>query len=492
MASLSVAGTLPCAPIATPTGGRVRRDRDGDAGQVSAGPDREVDVVVVGAGPGGEVCAGRLGEAGLEVVLVERERVGGECSFWACMPSKALLRPAEVLAEARRVPGAREAVTGPLDVAAVLARRDEVIHDGDDSGMVPWLDARDVELVRGHGRIAGPRAVRVDDGPTLTARRAVVVATGSGPAMPPVPGLAEARPWTNREATTAREVPGHLAVIGGGVVAAEMSQAWASLGAAVTVLVRGDDLLQRDEPFVREEVAAGLRDLGVDVRRRTEARRVERGPDGRVHIDLGDEALWADELLVATGRVPHTADLGLDTVGITPGEYVEVDAHLRRPDLPWLYAIGDANGRSLLTHMAKHHARVAADTILGRAVPGVLPGRLAPHVVFTDPQVAAVGHTLASAQEAGLRVREVRVGTSANAGGSFYGRGARGTSQLVVDEDRGVVVGATFTGSEIAEWLQAATIAVVGEVPLERLAYAVPPFPTRNEVWLRLLEELGL
>jgi len=455
-------------------------------------PDREVDVVVVGGGPGGEVCAGRLGAAGLEVAVVERELVGGECSFWACMPSKALLRPAEVLAEARRIPGAREAVTGPVDVAAVLTRRDEVIHHLDDSGMVPWLDARGVALVRGHGRLAGPRRVRVDDGEVLGARRAVVIATGSGPMIPPVPGLAEARPWTNREATTATAVPGHLAVIGGGVVAAEMAQAWSSLGAQVTVLIRGDGLLARDEPFAGAQVETALRDAGVDLRRRTEARRVAREPDGRVRLELttGD-ALWADEVLVATGRVPRTADLGLETVGIEPGGSVEVDDHLRHGDHPWLFAIGDANGRSLLTHMAKHQAAVAADTILGRDVPGVLPGALAPHVVFTDPQVAAVGHTLASARDAGLRVREVCVGTSANAGGSFYGRGAPGTSQLVVDEDRGVVVGATFTGAEIAEWLQAATVAVVGEVPLARLRYAVPAFPTRNEVWLQLLEQLG-
>jgi dihydrolipoamide dehydrogenase len=453
--------------------------------------EREFDVVILGAGPAGEVCAGRLGEAGLSVAIVEPHLIGGECSFYACMPSKALLRPAELLAEARRIPGVDEAVNGDLDVRAVLERRDEIIHDLDDSHMEPWLSDRGVTIVRAAGRFEGERRVAVGD-ETLVARRAVVVATGTAPAMPPIDGLREARFWTNREATTAKQAPGRLTVLGGGVVGVELAQAWSSLGSAVTLIEAAERLLAREEPFASKDVEDALREQGVTVHTGAMAQAVRAAGDAvEVELESG-ETVTGDELLVAVGRRPNTDQLGLDTIGLEPGKSIEVDDHMRASD--WLYAIGDVNGRALLTHMGKYQARIAADVILGTGGAClILDGARAPRVVFTDPQVAAVGYTLAAAEEAGLNVRAVDVSTQASAGASFYGRDeSPGTSRLVVDEDAGVVVGATFTGVEVAEWLQAATIAVVAEVPLERLAHAVPAFPTRSEVWLYLMEQLGL
>jgi len=449
--------------------------------------EREVDVVVIGAGAPGEVIAGRLGEAGVEVAVVEERLVGGECSFFACMPSKALLRPLEVAAEARRVPGV---ATGGLEVDAVLARRDEVVHDLDDSTQVPWLEERGVILVRGHGRLDGERRVRVGDD-VLVARRAVVVATGSSATIPPVPGLTDAQPWTNIEATTAKRVPRRLFVLGGGVVGVEMAQAWSSLGSQVTLVHRGDRLIEREEPFAGAQVEEALRAAGVDVRLATEVSAV--GRNGAVRVELGDESVEADEILVAIGRTPRTADIGLDTLGIERDGHLRVDDSLRVPGHEnWLYAVGDVNGRALLTHMGKYQARLAADSILGKEVQLRSDGGASPRVIFTDPQVGAVGLTLAAASEKGLPVRAVDVETSGNAGGSFVGRGAPGTARLVVDEERHVVVGATITGSEVAEALHAATIAVVGKVPLEDLWHAVPSFPTRSELWLRLLEAYGM
>ncbi len=455
---------------------------------------REVDVVVLGGGPAGEVIAGRLGARDLEVALVEDRLVGGECSYWACMPSKALLRPAQALAEVRRVPGAAEAVTGSLDVAAALERRTEVVHGWEDSGQLPWLDERGVLLARGHGHLAGKLVVHVGE-TILRARRAVVVAVGTAPLIPPIDGLAEAEPWTNRQASQVRDVPASLIVIGGGPVGAELAQAFATLGSDVTLLERESHILERDEPFAAEQVAAGLRADGVDVLTDVRAESVVRGEDGRVTVKTTTHGtLEADEILVASGRRHLTEDLGLEAVGLDgSAKPIEVGDDLRVAGHEWLYVIGDANGKSLLTHEGKYQARAAADQICGNADARIRENvGPPPRVTFTEPQVAAVGHTLDSAIAAGLRVRAVDVATDATAGASFHGRGTGGTSRIVVDEDRGVIVGATFVGVDVAEWLHAATIAVVAAVPLTDLWHAVPAFPTRSEVWLKLLEAYGL
>ena len=446
------------------------------------------DVVVIGAGPAGEVVAGRLGEAGVGVALVEQHLVGGECSYYACMPSKSLLRPGELLAEVGRVPGLK---ADGLDAAAVLARRDEVIHDRDDSSQLPWLEQRGVTLVRGHGQLDGERRVRVGED-VLVARRAVVVATGSGPAMPPIPGLADVRPWGNREATTATQPPESLVILGGGVVGVELAQAWSSLGTRVVLLEGAPRVIVREEPFASAQVGAALVEAGVEVRTESKAVAVSReGDEVVVELEGGPSARGA-EFLVAVGRSVNTNELGLETVGLEPGKPIEVGSNLRSPRHDWLYAIGDANGRALLTHMGKYQGRLAADAILGKNVTVVSDGPLSPRVIFTDPQVAAVGHTLSSAEAAGMVVRAVDVETSGTAGASFVGRNTPGTSRLVIDQVRGVVAGATFVGFEVGEMLHAATIAVIGEVPLERLAHAVPTFPTRSELWLKLLEAAGL
>ncbi|MBW8738050.1 MAG: NAD(P)/FAD-dependent oxidoreductase [Streptomyces turgidiscabies] len=463
------------------------------------------DVVVLGAGPVGENVADRTRAAGLSTAVVESELVGGECSYWACMPSKALLRPVIARADARRVPGLRHLVQGPLDAEAVLAHRDYETSNWQDDGQIGWLDSIGADLYRGQGRLSGPRTVTVtgEDGSTrvLTARHAVAVCTGTSAQLPDLPGLTEIGPWTSREATSAKSVPGRLIVVGGGVVAVEMATAWQALGSRVTLLVRGKGLLPRMELFAGELVAEALAEAGTDVRTGTSVKSVTRENGTVVAVTGSGERIEADEILFATGRAPRTDDIGLDTVGLEPGSWLSVDDSLRVTGSEWLYAVGDVNHRALLTHQGKYQARIAGAAIAARAagVPlletdpwgahaATADHGAVPQVVFTDPEAASVGLSLAEAEQAGRRVRAVDVEFASVAGAGLYADGYRGRARMVVDLDRETLLGVTFVGPGVGELIHSATVAVAGEVPLGRLWHAVPSYPTISEIWLRLLE----
>jgi len=466
------------------------------------------DVIVIGAGPVGENVADRTAAAGLRTVIVESELAGGECSYWACEPSKALLRPALFRADAAHIPGLDPSVKGPLDVDAVLAHRDRMSAHWKDDGQADWIKSAGIDLLRGHGRLAGEREVTVEtpDGTIvrLRARHAVAVCTGSGAALPPLPGIEELRPWTSREATSARQVPQRLVIVGAGVVGVEMATAWQALGSSVTLLAREDGLLPRMEPFAGELVTERLREAGADVRfgvSVTDAKRAHGTGEVRVWLSDGSE-LTADEILFATGRAPRSQDIGLDSVGLAPGDWLTVDDTLTVTAVPgeWLYAVGDVNRRALFTHQGKYQARVAGAVIAARARGERLDtGRWAPHsstadleavpgVVFTDPTVASVGLTVRDAERIGRAVEVVDYEIGHLAGAVQYRPDYRGRARILVDRDRQVVVGATFVGPGVEELVYSATVAITGEVPVERLWHAVPAFPTISEVWLRLLE----
>ncbi|SHK79006.1 dihydrolipoamide dehydrogenase [Pseudonocardia thermophila] len=457
------------------------------------------DVIVIGAGPVGENAADYAHRGGLSVALVEAELVGGECSYWACVPSKALLRTGHAVAALRRLPGTK----AEFDPAAVFARRDAFTGRGaavQDAGQVEWAEGAGITVIRGHARLAGEKTVTVDDGPTLSARHAVVVATGSVPVRPPIPGIDQVEVWGSRDATSAQSAPARLGVLGGGVVGCEMAQAFQRLGSQVTLLHRGERLLANAEPFAGERVAAGLRADGVDVRLGQGVDAVAPHPEG-IALTVGDEAVVVDRLLVATGRRPASDDVGVETVGLEPGTALATDDSGLVQGVPgeWLYAAGDVTGRAPLTHQGKYAARITGAAIAARAAghpidtspfgehAATADHRAVPQVVFTDPEVAAVGLTEEKARAAGIAVRVVDLPIAVS-GSALHADGYDGAARIVVDTEREVIVGATFVGPDVAELLHSATVAVVGEVPLGRLWHAVPAFPTISEVWLRLLE----
>jgi pyruvate/2-oxoglutarate dehydrogenase complex dihydrolipoamide dehydrogenase (E3) component len=474
--------------------------------------NNEYDLIVIGAGAVGENVADRAVQGGLRVALVESELVGGECSYWACMPSKALLRSAAALRAAKNVAGAAQAVTGKLDVAAVLARRDSFTSNWDDAGQEKWVAGAGIDLIRGYARFSAAREIVVTspDGAATTYRatHAIVVSTGSSAVLPDIAGLADSAPWTSREATSSKFIPPSLVVIGGGVVAVEMATAYAGLGSSVTLLARST-LLSGQEPFAGELVAEGLAALGVDIRLGVSPSRVDRDSSGTVHVTLENgDSVTADELLVATGRSPRTGDLGIENLGLglEPGGWLSVDDTLLVTSAAandWLYAVGDVNHRALLTHQGKYQARAAGDVIVSRALGHPVSDEAwgahaatadhgaVPQVTFSEPEVASVGLTAAEAAVAGFRTRVVDYALGNLGGSSLHADGYKGHARMVVDEDRSVILGVTFVGPDVAELLHAATIAIVGQVPLARLWHAVPSYPTISEIWLRLLETYG-
>ncbi|GHH81041.1 oxidoreductase [Streptomyces sulfonofaciens] len=477
---------------------------------------------MLGGGAAGENAAQYATQfSGLDSVLVEGELLGGECSYWACMPSKALLRPGEVLDAARHVPGVSSIVgDARLDVPAVLARRDAIVNGLSDASQVQWALGAGIDVIRGSGRLAGERTVVVSTAAggtrTLTARHAVVVATGSFPAVPRIAGLREALPWDSRDVTNLHVVPRRVVVLGGGVVGCEAATWLSALGVEeLTVVYRGAELLPRQEPFAGRLVADGLRSAGVRLLpergvsevRRADVRATGTGlpHGGEVTVLLDDgTTLLADEIVVATGRTPRTDDIGLSAVGLADGGYLDVDDQqtVRGVDGQWLYAVGDVCGRALLTHMGKYQARVAGEVIAARAA-GRNPGgdepsrlstatghRAVPQVTFTSPEVGSVGPTEEEARAAGVDVETVEYDLAALAGTYLLKEDYTGRAKLVIERSTDTLIGATFAGTGIAELVHAATTAVVARMTVSSLWHAVPSYPTVSEIWLRLLETL--
>ena len=441
----------------------------------------EGNVVILGGGSTGEAFVSAL--RGLEpdtpMTLVERELVGGECSYYACMPTKGMLRPVEAVAAARNVPGAREAVTGPVSVDGVFAHREAITNGWDDAGQADWLAGKSTELVRGEAVVKRPGVVVVD-GKELAYGR-LVVATGSRPLIPPIPGLADVAYWTNRDATRDREIPASLIVLGAGPVGCELAQFYARMGASVTIVDMADRVLPRDHPDACAILGDALESDGITLCLGHAAATVE--PGIRVHLESG-EVHEAERLLFATGRVPNADGLGLEQLGVQVSRRgIEVDDRMRAADGVW--AIGDVNGIAPFTHVGKYQARVAAADAAGRNVRA--DHRAVPAVTFTDPQLASVGVTSGNGLVSGQR-RIDQVSRT-----STYQRPKRpGLLKVFADPERRVLVGAVAVGPEAGEWLGQLTLAVRAEVPLDVLRDTIQPYPTFSEAIRFALHDLPL
>lgn len=469
---------------------------------------REFDVIVIGGGVGGVATVRKLASVGLSVALVEDRLVGGECHYWGCNPSKTLLRPIEVFNLAKAVPGVREVVSGNgLDVAAVFAKRDAIIENLSDQDRIASLREAGAAVFHGFGRLSGQRTVRVSYavGDTteavLTARHAVVLATGTRPNVPEIPGLAQARPWTNRDLTTMTRVPPRALVVGGGPVAVEFATILTGFGSAVTLLARENTLIANCEPEARELVTQSLRSKGVTIHFETELSAVCRPvAGGCVNATFHGQTIEVDEIVLAAGRRNNTDNIGLETLGLPRGEFVSVDDHLQAVGVTggWLYALGDTTGRARLSHISTYHGRVVADIIAARAAGRELSeneltahdaGNLA-QVIHTDPQVAWAGRTESQARAEGFAVR-TRTARYPGAVSflALYRDGFQGWAKLVINDETDTLLGATFVGPQFSELVQAATLAIVAKLPVSLLRHAVAPHPTVNQVWDPLLAE---
>jgi dihydrolipoamide dehydrogenase len=466
----------------------------------------DFDVVIVGGGVGGVAAARKLASTDLSVALVEDRLVGGECHYWGCNPSKTLLRPIEVLNLAKAVSGVREAVSSQgLDIAAVFAKRDWIIEHLSDQERTASLRQAGIAVFHGVGRLSGERTVRVahadNTEAVLKAQHAVVVATGTRPHIPSIPGLAQARPWTNRDLTTMTQVPPRALVVGGGPVSVEFATILNGLGSAVTVFVRHNSLLRDCEPEARDLVEHSLRNDGVKIHFETELSAVERPvAGGPVTATFHRQTIEVDEIVLAAGRRVNTHDIGLESVGLPGGRPVEVNDHLQAVGIEggWLYALGDTTGRARLSHISTYHGRLVAEIIAARAVGRELgeselvardTGNLA-QVIFTEPQVVRVGRTESQAREDGF---EVRTRTADYPGTlrflALYMDGFQGWAKLVIDAGTNTLLGATFVGPQFSELAQAATLAVVAKIPVSLMRHVVAPHPTVNQVWDLLLAE---
>jgi pyruvate/2-oxoglutarate dehydrogenase complex dihydrolipoamide dehydrogenase (E3) component len=450
--------------------------------------DQTADVVVVGMGPGGEDVAGRLAEAGLEVVGIDRELVGGECPYWGCIPSKMMIRAAHLLAEARRIPGMAGSATITPDWAPVARRiRDEATDDWDDTVAVERFEGKGGRFVRGAGRITGPRQVTVGD-QVITARRGIVVATGASAAIPPIPGLDDVGFWTNREAIEAEEFPTSMIVLGGGAIGVELAQSFARFGTAVTIVEALDRLVPMEEPEAGELLAEVFAGEGIDVRAGSKVTAVAAAGTG-VRVELADgSAIEADRLLVATGRRADLAAVGLGATGIDDTQrWVPVDERQRVTDGVW--AVGDITGKGAFTHVAMYQSAIAVADILGQHHEPARYHAL-PRATFTDPEIGSVGQTEAQARDAGVTVAVASTKVPHTARGWLHKAGNDGFIKLVTDTERQVLVGATAMGPNGGEVLGLLTLAVHAEIllsTLRQMIYAYPTFHKGVEDALRSL-----
>lgn len=436
--------------------------------------DEQCDVVVIGTGPGGEALANKLSTAGLDVVAIEAELVGGECPYWGCIPSKMLIRAANLLAESRRVEGMAGSASVQPDFSVVAKRiREEATDNWDDSVAVKRLTDAGVKFVRGHATLAGDRTVQVDD-TTFVAAKGVVLNTGTRSAVPPIDGLSDTPYWTNREALKAEEAPGSMIVIGGGAIGLELAQAFSRFGTPVTVLEVAPRILGPEEPEVSQLLERVLTEEGLDIRAGVTIDNVSH--DGsRFTVTCGDAVHTADQLLVAAGRQSRLDDIGLDTVGMdASGKFLEVDDSMQVKEGLW--AIGDIVGRGAFTHVSMYQSARAVKAILGEEL-GPYDNGL-PRVTFTDPEVGAVGLTEKQARDAGINVRIGNASIPESSRGWLHKAGNEGLIKLVIDADRDVLVGATSAGPMGGETLSALAVAVRAAVPLETLRNSIWAYPT--------------